>query len=97
MNVLNKALCNYAFFYCIAHSEVLTGLEENRQTIRNNSASVIGRIHWKIMRCSFQADAFLPTITWRTFEELLHTLGDEKSQHGASTYQSSYVRLKFFR
>ena len=44
MNVLNKALCNYAF-HCIAYSEVLTALEENRQTIRNNSASVINPIH----------------------------------------------------
>ena len=35
-------------------------MEANRQTIRNNSASVIGAMHWQIMRCSF-SNRCIPT------------------------------------
>jgi len=39
---------------------LLAAMEANRQTIRNNSASVIGAMHWQIMRCSF-SNRCIPT------------------------------------
>ena len=80
MNVLNKALFATKLFtlFCAMCIRMLlpAAMEANRQTIRNNSASVIGAIHWQIMRCSFSNHAFLPTITWRKFGDLLHSLGN---------------------
>ena len=64
MNVLYKALFATKLFtlfcaMCI-RMLLLTEIEANRQTIRNNSASVIGAMHWQIMRCSF-SNRCIPT------------------------------------
>ena len=65
MNVLNKALLQLNFFFTLCCAMciwmlLLAAMEANRQTIRNNSASVIGAIHWQIMRCSF-SNRCIPT------------------------------------
>ena len=86
MNVLYKALFATKLFtlfcaMCI-RMLLLTEIEANRQTIRNNSASVIGAMHWQIMRCSF-SNRCIPTNhymeeiwrSWRKFGDLLHSLG----------------------
>ena len=64
MNVLNKALFATKLFtlFCVMciRMLLLTEIEANRQTIRNNSASIIGAMHWQIMRCSF-SNRCIPT------------------------------------
>jgi hypothetical protein len=48
------------FFAMCIQMLLLAAMEAKRQTIRNNSASVIGAIHWQIMRCSF-SNRCIPT------------------------------------
>jgi len=62
MNVHNKALFATKLFllYFVPCAFGCSEIEANRQTIRNNSASVIGAMHWQIMRCSF-SNRCIPT------------------------------------
>ena len=88
MNLLNKAFLQLRIsLYCLRILMLLlAALESNCQTFTG-----------KLCDIPYQPDAFLATITWRKFGELLHKLGNLNSQHGALTRVLAYARVKFSR